>query len=108
MAEFEWRADKRRFVVADLADVLAIGRLHKRVDAGKSRLMAATEQRDIAVDDEVRGFETKLERAPDILVLLFLRDPRQLLHRSRAIGVLAPDAVRMTVAVRMPCSCEWP
>ena len=50
---------------------------------------------------EFGGFEAELQRSPDILVLLLLRDARQLLHRSGAIRVLAPDAVRMTVAVRM-------
>src|SRR6185437_6859104 len=97
----ERRADEGSFELADLADVLAIGRLHEGVDAGESRLVAAAEQRDVAVDDRVGGFEAELQRSPDVLVLLLLRDARQLLHRSCAIRVLAPDAVRMTVAVRM-------
>jgi hypothetical protein len=38
--------------------------------------MAAAEQRDVAVVDRGRRFEAELEAAPDLLLLLVLRDPR--------------------------------
>ena len=57
----ERRADEGRLEVADLADVLAIGRLHEGVDAGEGRLMAAAEQRDVAIDDGVGGFKSELQ-----------------------------------------------
>ena len=44
VAEVEGRADEGRFEIADLADVLAVGRLHEGVDAGEGRLMAAGEE----------------------------------------------------------------
>src|SRR5262245_46458334 len=68
----EGGADKGSFVVADLADVLAEARLHEGVDAGEGGLMAAAEQRDVAVDHRVGGFKTELEGPLDLLVLLLL------------------------------------
>src|SRR5262245_151482 len=68
----EGGADKGSFVVADLADVLAEGRLHEGVDAGEGGLMAAAEQRDVAVDHRVGGFKTEFEGPLDLLVLLLL------------------------------------
>jgi hypothetical protein len=41
----ERSADEGSLVVADLSDVLAVGRLHESVDPGEGRLMAAAEQR---------------------------------------------------------------
>jgi hypothetical protein len=56
----EGDADESCFVVADLADVFAIGRLHEGIDAGEGWLMAAAEQRDIAIDHGVRCFQPQL------------------------------------------------
>ena len=100
----ERRADKGCLEVADLADVLAIGRLHEGVDAGEGRLMAAAEQRDVAVDDRVGRFEPELERPLDILVLLLLRDAGERLHGLGAIGVGALHAMRSDGArAAYPC-----
>jgi hypothetical protein len=87
----ERRADKGRLEVADLADVLAIGGLHEGIDAGKGRLMAAAEQRDVAVDHRTGGFESELKRPLDLLALLVLRDARQRLHGLGAVRVFPTD-----------------
>src|SRR5689334_1684123 len=52
----EGSAHKGGLVVANLANVFAIGRLHKGVDAGESRLMTPAKERDIAVDNGSRSF----------------------------------------------------
>ena len=49
--------------------------------------MAAAEQRDVAIDDGIGGFEPELERPLDILVLLLLRDAGEGLDGLGAIGV---------------------
>src|SRR4029450_8794180 len=94
----EGRTDKGRFEIADLADVLAVGRLHEGVDAGEGRLMAAAEEGDIAIDDGGGGFEAEPQRAPDLFVLLLLRDARQRRHRLGAVGLAPLHVMRLSGA----------
>jgi hypothetical protein len=81
--------------------VFAVGRLHECVDAREGGLMAAAEQRDVAIDDRVCGIEPKFQRAPDFLVLFLLRDARQRLDRFGAMGCAPLHAMPMSPTMRL-------
>src|SRR5262245_19293813 len=64
----KWGTDKRGLVLADLADILTVRCLHKRIYAGESWLVPATEQRNRSVAYELGSFQTKLQASLYFLV----------------------------------------
>ena len=72
------RADDGDVVLADVADVLAVGRLEERVDPGERGLLAAREQRDRAVLNRGRRLEPQVEPALELLARApvgYVREP---------------------------------
>ena len=61
-AAVEGNADDRRVIFADIADILDIGRLQKRVDAGEMRQLAAREGGDGLVGEAIGAGQAHVER----------------------------------------------
>ena len=78
-AGIEGDAEDRRVILADVADVLDIGRLEKRVDAGEVGKLAAGEGRDGLVGQRFRPGQAHVERP------LLLAPPA--VHRKPAFGL---------------------
>ena len=79
-AAVERNADHRGVVFADVADVLDVGRLEERVDAGEMRQLAARERRDRLVGQAVGAGQAHVERP---LLLLPPAVARQACPRPR-------------------------
>ena len=100
-AGIERDADHRGVVFADVAHVLDIGRLEKRVDAGEVRQLAAREGRDRLVGQAVGAGQAHVERP---LLLLAPALPGQLPLRFERLPALRrkPVEVGMMAARALP------
>ena len=97
----EWCAHHADVELADVADVLHVRRLQECVYTGEHRIQPAGEQRDVAVIDGPRRFQTQIEAAFDQFATLDLRTS---LRRRRA---RIPDS-RLRSAAISSSENFWP
>ena len=118
-AAVERDADDRRVILADVADVLDIGRLQEGVDAGEMRQLAAREGRDRLVGQRVRAGQAHVERPLLLLAPAVLRQLPLGLDRLPALRVAGVEIgmvrrcggwrrVEAGAAVAAFAGCLWP